>query len=624
MKLAEFPPVIFVLIVPFLRISDICCLYLTGSKRLIYAMSDSKETKELSFRLDRDVGVTKIPNFARLFPGLKKISISHPSLHSIVQTSKTPLTHLPSTLEEIEFHFFSARDWFFHLPQNALHQGPVQLYSKQVPASKLTVDNTPWRSKLFPRLRTLKVSGGSNCGCLSDLAFAPNLESLELHDTNGINEEHAMAFPSSLTELKIPHNSSITPAHYKFLPPSLRTIETSVVSHRSIDRPNQLKAAFEHAPPLTSLSFNFNPGADVKILTMFPSSLTKLRCAGSATLTKDIVESLPRGLISLDSKFFIPPECISYLPHLLEELGLGSITTDRDISDSDLSIALPASTALPTIFPHLKSLTISVPKPNSPVRTAKILAALRYPKLEHLSVLSPLIGDVCNLLSSLPPTMKELHLKLDPVSFDAELAAIEVSEHEGALDFPENLQALSLRFLIPNVNTSYRSGTSRAFVNSALYVEQGKIRSLPSGLKHFSLLGMVSNYGELLQLLPHGLVNLSLESHQSNDDISWMMDLPPRLLRLSFEGFRGPINREHLQDLPSSLRELNLRGVSGITTTEVKYLPPNLTHLTMPEVLLNPPDLALLPPSLTYYDAPPSVSSEWRKMLDARVAKRLS
>lgn len=624
MKLSDMPPIVFGLIVPFLRISDVVSLYLTGTRRLIYSLSDFKGTKEIAFYLEEDPGVTKMPNFSRLLPSLRRLSILNVPHGSVVSVAQTPLTYLPSSLEHLELHFYSARDWFFHLPQNSGH---AHLFSPQAAAAqglKPPIDNSPWRPSLFPNLRTLKLSGGSSCGCWSNVAFAPNLESLYLENTDGLRGGHLASLPTSLTELRVPFNSSLKPSDFGDLPRNLQTLELAKFAYDNFGKKlDEAQAQLAKLPQLTWMNFMLYNWSDPKILDALPSSLLKLRLDGHFKTTQAIVQSLPRKLIYLDAALALSPAWVPDLPLFLEELrGISiDVSSYGPTFDEDLAI-LSTPLPLPVPFRNLKALTLSSRKRDFTLRTLRIMTCFSFSSaLEELTITSPLIGDVVPFLASLPSSLKTLTLTLDSKCLEAELDGL--SELEDPLEFPENLTALSLRFASAQYAT--RTGgrhTTYIFDKFERFLNEGKIGDLPCTLKSFSILGGILNYGDLIRLLPHSLKTLSAESSKANDDISWFTDLPQRLRFFSFENFKGPVNAEHLKGLPHSLRDLHLRGVSGISAKDVQFLPPELASLIMPEVIMQEEDMEAFPKTLNQFQPHYTLSNVWLRVRDERIKQR--
>lgn len=621
MKLSDIPPIVFGLIVPFLGISDFVSLYLTGTRRLIYSLSDFKGTKEIAFYLEEDPGVTKMPNFSRLLPSLKRLTILNVPHGSVISVAQTPLNYLPSSLEHLELHFYSARDWFFHLPQNPGHE---HLFSPTLAATKgfrPPIDNSPWRTNLFPNLKTLKLSGGSTCGCWSDVAFAPNLESLYLENTNGFNEDHLPSLPTSLTELRIPFNTSLVPSRFGLLPRTLQTLELSPFAYDTTFGRNfeEAQRCLELLPQLTWLNFTYHNWMDPKLLAALPSSLLKLRIDGRYVTNRNMILNLPRNLIYLDAALALSPAWVPDLPLFLEELCGVSMdpTCFVPTFDEDLAI-LSTPLALPVPFRNMKAITLISTKRDHALRTLRIMTCFSFSSaLEELIIDSPLYGDVIPFISSLPSSLKTLSLVLDSAALQDEFDALAELE---ALEFPESLTSLSLRFACAQFRV--QKARRNTFDKFEAFIDDGKIADLPYSLKRFAIGGDVALYGALIRLLPHSLHSLTAESPKSKDDISWFNDLPQRLRFFSFSHFKGPIDAEYLKGLPHSLRDLHLRGVSGIASKDVQFLPPELTSLVMPDVVIDVEDMHLLPKTLNQFQPHYGLSQVWLRARDDRIEKR--
>lgn len=623
MNLPAIPPVVFAHIVPFLRISDICCLYLTGDRRIIHAMSDSREIKVLKFYLDEDPSVNCMPNFARLFPNLKRLSITRPSPHAVISTISTPLTHLPPTLEFIELSFYSARDWFFHLPHAEGHSHLVSGQSQSKQVFKQRLPNDPPRAGLFPHLADLKLSGGSHCGCWSSLEFAPNLQSLYLENTTGLEKRHLADLPASLTSLQMPANSSLRPPDFSALPRQLRVLE---LSRWSFDKMHQYvgqhQSIFESLPMLTTMKLDLPSTAATDLLSFLPRTLTNITLTGTYKMSQEPLQSLPKSLVSFNSDGTpIRPTLLQYIPERLEHFhtliidvnGLGA-------EEYNLDLPIPSPLPNPVCLRLLKSLSIRSHSSGHALRTLRILSSITFPSLELFRSDSPLYGDIIPFVHSLPSTMKVLNLILDSASLENEFS--QLSDQESSLEFPEHLTELSIKIISARIGDNHVIPVTRVFSRFDVLVRSGKIQWLPSSLKRFCLLGTVISYGELIRLLPHSLDSVALSSVKANDDISWFADLPRRLRSFSFENFQGSITADHLKSLPQSLLELFFLKVSGIEAKDLGSLPRSITSLSMSAVKLQNSDLKLLPDSLISFNGPFTTSSELRRMLLSRALKR--
>ena len=545
-----------------------------------------------SFRLELSPTrpLQKFPNISRLFPGLRSLYMGDTSCSQCFHdTMCVPLTYLPSSLERLELSFWEVETWFLTSPSGR----PSSNYSSS-PPSIYPFSNASVAGTCFPHLRTLILNGTSSSRPFrwNLPTLAPNLETLILHTAHGISAEHILQLLSSITELRLPRNTTIHPWNYHLLPPSLTALQLNDrIMGSEPPQETSIQEAFRGLPTtLLQIELTWDYRLPMDIAGCLPRSLTSLIVVSPGSeFTLEWALLLPRQLrilrvLSSEWSVTFPTALLSGLPQQLEVLSGLNYTTSSTAAHFE------------NLPPTLTELDVVTRGNSSKVDGAEL--STRLATLQDLKKLSfaCMITNGKKLVDALPVSLRHLTLHLHLGMSPAPLPSLNFA-------YLENLERIELHFSRSNVGYSVETLPHLDWL------------TLPQKrLKEVSISGPAVYTAKTLErLLPKTLTALQFDPYNSHD---FFNALPTTLLSLKIHSFSGPLDETMVASLPPRLRCLEMQNVRGFSGSFLASLPRSITSLHVASSdLMTVSSLKHLPPNLTSLSCSIGLMQEWQNSI---------